>query len=156
MTKWTYCGLLVASLLVAQFASPGTAYSMPGDAAAADISGTYSPISIDSGVTLSIAVNQSFSADWWAQDMKSGAILRGTLTGNWKKDVGRVVLYFKTKDRKDCVCEFRSGTERGKLALILVRPSIFPLSLFFGTIYFRVESKAEAVPLPRRSEGAPQ
>jgi hypothetical protein len=121
--------------------------SLPAVGASADIAGRYSPVSVDAGVMLSLAADGVFSADWWAQDMKSGKILRDTVSGSWKSEEDRVVLRFDAKNRKGCVAEFRRGELAGKGALILVRPSEFPLSSFFGDTYYREEKEPNKAPL---------
>jgi hypothetical protein len=121
--------------------------SLPAVAASSDLTGRYSPVSIDSGVVLSLAADGVFSADWWAQDMKSGKIVKDTVSGSWKSEEDRVVLRFDAKNRKDCVAEFRRAEVAGKRALIMVRPSEFPLSRFFGDTFYREETEPNKAPL---------
>jgi hypothetical protein len=142
MMKWIFSGLLVVSVLLAQANSSETVHSTAAIATPTDITGSYSPIGIDAGIVLSLAANQTFSAAWWGEDMKSGNIIGDKVSGRWKEEEGKVTLSFDTKDRKGCVCEFRLGEVRGKQALIMTRPSEFPLSNVFGDTYYRAKIAA--------------
>jgi hypothetical protein len=141
MMKWVCSGFLVVSILLAQSSPTETVHST-AIAASADITGSYSPIGIDAGIVLSLSANYSFSADWWGLDVKSDKIIGGKVSGSWKEEEGKVTFSFDTKDQKDCVCEFRLGEVRGKQALIMTRPSEFPLSSVFGDTYYRAKTAA--------------
>jgi hypothetical protein len=146
MIKYIGMGILFASMLMAQSSSTEVAISTPPVTASSGIIGSYSPLSIDSGIVLSLAADQSFSARWWTQDSRSGKILGDIVSGKWKEDGNAVRLYFDTNNRKGLVCKFRPEEVGSKFALILDDQSEFPFNRFFGIAYYKITKKANDRP----------
>jgi hypothetical protein len=80
-----------------------------------------------------------FLADWWILDPRNNKIYSDEFSGVWKTKSDRIILYFDTKEQKNCVCEFRAEEVGGRSALVVIRSTGFPLFNFVGSKYLKEE-----------------